>query len=182
MLLYASIYIEEGMMMNEKRYSALTIARYTINKCNEMNKPISNLKLQKLLYYIQAVFLCINKRVCYNDTIEAWAFGPVIPTVYNEFKIYGSNNIPKVEYYFDDDPESPTFYSKVKFKDDVIEQEDKDLIDGTLNLYCKYTAAQLVEMTHNEDPWKDIYKRGERNLIITVESMKKYYKNHYTRN
>lgn len=169
-------------MGKRKVYDALTIARYIINRCNAEGTPISNLKLQKLLYYVQAVFLSINEEICYKDVIEAWAFGPVVPNVYHEFKEYGSNNIPQIIEYFDIDPSSETFFTKVKFNDDIINEEDKKLINETLGIYNRYSATKLVEMTHSESPWKDIYKRDAKHVIISVESMKKFYKNYYIRN
>lgn len=163
-------------------YDALTIARYTINRCNAEGTPISNLKLQKLLYYIQAVFLCLNDRVCFSDVIEAWPFGPVIPVVYHEFKKYGSNTIPEVIDYVDDNPNSNTFFEFVKFDDSIIDDDDKQLINETLELYGKYSATQLVEMTHKEDPWINNYKRDLKHTVIPVESMRDFFKDYYVRN
>lgn len=79
-------------------YSAYDVAHYIIQKFNEMNKAISNLKLQKVLYFIQAEFLVDINKPCFFEEIEAWDFGPVVPTVYRKYKIYGSANIPFNSY------------------------------------------------------------------------------------
>ena len=89
-------------------YSALVVARYIIKRCNELNRPISNLKLQKLLYFVQAEFLVGEGSACFpeeieawdfgpvvpEEEIEAWDFGPVVPEVYHRYKAYGSASIP----------------------------------------------------------------------------------------
>lgn len=54
---------------------------------------ISNLKLQKILYLIQAYSLIQTKRPCFSEDIEAWDFGPVIPDVYRKYKQFGSTDI-----------------------------------------------------------------------------------------
>ena len=61
-------------------YRAMDIAKNIINKCTTDQHPISNLQLQKILYYIQKAFL-ENDRVAFEDESEAWQFGPVVPDV-----------------------------------------------------------------------------------------------------
>lgn len=75
-------------------YDAVGIAYYILKYSRkELNQGISNLKLQKILYFIQAEFLVKKDEPCFEEIIEAWDFGPVIPAVYQEFKVFGSNNI-----------------------------------------------------------------------------------------
>ena len=62
-------------------YSALNVAKYIIDKCTRENYPISNLQLQKILYYIQREFLQRGPKA-FPEEIEAWQFGPVVPEVY----------------------------------------------------------------------------------------------------
>ena len=55
-------------------YRALDVAEYVIRKANAIDDPISNLKLQKILYFIQAEFLITKNRPCFREEIEAWGF------------------------------------------------------------------------------------------------------------
>ena len=66
-------------------YNALSVAHYIIDFYNRNNRGISNLKLQKVLYFVQAEFLVgtFDHRPCFSDPIEAWDFGPVVPSVYH---------------------------------------------------------------------------------------------------
>lgn len=138
-------------------YNALLIARYIIKYCNENGYVISNLKLQKLLYFIQAEFLVSKNTSCFSDNIEAWDFGPVVPIVYRRYKVYGSAHIP---FMFEDDSYN-------------IEKEDKDLINGILDKCAVYSASYLVDITHKQDPWINAYH--SRNKLISNESIKQFF-------
>lgn len=62
---------------------ALTLAKYIVSKCTTDQCPISNLQLQKILYYIQVDFLKRTEQPVFSDNIEAWKFGPVVGYVKN---------------------------------------------------------------------------------------------------
>lgn len=70
-------------------YSALNIAKYIIDKCTNDKCPISNLQLQKILYYIQREFLQQGAKA-FSEEIEAWQFGPVVPEVYKQYCGFGA--------------------------------------------------------------------------------------------
>lgn len=59
-------------------YNVIDVSSYIINYSNQINHPINNLKLQKLLYYVQAATLVETGRKCFNSKIIAWQFGPVV--------------------------------------------------------------------------------------------------------
>jgi len=146
-------------------YDALSVAHYIIDYCNERGRGISNLKLQKILYFVQAEFLVStpNNTPCFKDGIEAWDFGPVVPSVYHQYKLFGSANIPAkmndvlVPYYED------------------IASEDQLLINSIVDGASKYTASQLVQITHNQAPWKNAYRRGSNN-VITNRAILDYFR------
>jgi len=77
-------------------YSAINVAKYIIMRCNQQHKTISNLKLQKILYFVQAEFLVEKDSACFKEEIEAWDFGPVVPAVYHKYKVYGCASIPSI--------------------------------------------------------------------------------------
>lgn len=155
-------------------YDALTIARYVVNYCNQNGYGISNLKLQKLLYFIQAYFVAFTdeKQPCFREEIEAWDFGPVVPEVYHEFKQFGSNSIPSIEYYYETDGET---LRRVKYDRGEINKKDQENIDLVINQMAKYSASSLVELTHNQAPWKDAHIPHSHG-IITIDSLKGYFK------
>lgn len=141
-------------------YRVLSIARYIIQRCNSQNRTISNLKLQKILYFVQAEFLVAKKQPCFGAEIEAWDFGPVVPEVYQEYKVFGSANIPVIGSV-----ESPV----------ILANEDRSLVDGIVDECSKYSATALVDITHNQTPWIDAYNAPGYNNIISTESIYKYF-------
>lgn len=148
-------------------YSALDIATYVINKSYEEGYPISNLKLQKILYFIQGYTLSIKDEACFSDRIEAWNYGPVVPNVYKKFKIFGANNIPSIGRIENDEV--------IDESNKNIDIQDKIIIDAVLKLLRKYSAGALVDITHKQAPWKDAIAKGN-NSEITKESICQFFK------
>ena len=68
--------------MAERVYAALDVAKYIVDKCTSDKQPVSNLQLQKILYFLQKKYLIDEKRILFSDEIQAWQFGPVVPEVY----------------------------------------------------------------------------------------------------
>ena len=145
-------------------YNALSVARFIVDYCNSIKSGISNLKLQKILYFVQADFLVSTPQhtPCFSDEIEAWDFGPVVPSVYHHYKVYGSSIIPSDQ----NDPFLP-FYIKIK-------PDDEQMITAMIDALIPYSASQLVAITHNQSPWQNAYIRGLNN-VISKESIKTFF-------
>jgi uncharacterized phage-associated protein len=142
-------------------YSAFDLARYVLKKCIDEDHPISNLQLQKILYYIQECFLKEKDRKAFSEPIEAWQFGPVIPKVYDEYCIYGSKTIAWI-------PDA----SDIVLKD----EEDKALIDGIVEEKRNLDPWEIVQETHKEGgAWAKIYDKGKGAYKeIPIETIKDY--------
>ena len=154
----------------------MDIARYIINYSNEKEYSISNLKLQKLLYFVQAYFLAFTQshEPCFNERIEAWDFGPVVPSVYREFKQFGSSTIPPVKSYLECSTDNIWSVQKKLFSDDVIDQKNREIIGEIVDKFASYSAGELVDLTHNQKPWKSAYQPF-LNREITKKSIKEYF-------
>lgn len=155
-------------------YAALDVARYIINYSNKEEYGVSNLKLQKLLYFIQAEYLAgtDEKRPCFADEIEAWDFGPVVPSVYKEYRQYGGSNIPSVTDYYE--VNDCWEIQRKKFNDDIIKKEDRDIIEYVVDGLKDYAASALVKITHHQSPWIDAYAAG-KNHIISKKAIQEYF-------
>ncbi len=132
------------MSLTIKKNSALTVAEYFINKSNSEKKPITNKKLQKLLYYAQVWSYTVSDKKIFKEKIEAWVHGPVVPEVYFEYKSFGFNPI-KLDT------------SEIEF-DKVLSEKQIELLDTIWILYGKYDAPYLEALTHSELPWQDARK------------------------
>lgn len=135
---------------------AKLIADYILTKANpEVGETITNLKLQKLLYYVQGFHLAIKGEKLFSNKVYAWNYGPVVVDVYHEFKEYGANPLPVPN----------------NFDYDSIPEEVQDLIDEVWDVYGQYSALKLMNLTHEESPWKDTNQSD----VISDEKMKAYF-------
>ena len=140
-------------------YNAMDVANYIVNKSIKIDSPVSNLKLQKLLYYVQAAALVDGgcESGMFKDNISAWKYGPVVEVVYHKFKIYANASLK----------------TDGSIVENCIKEEHKELIDKVIDAYKDVGAVDLVRKTHNEDPWKDAYDR--RANYINLDEIKTYY-------
>ncbi|MCI8483407.1 MAG: DUF4065 domain-containing protein [Lachnospiraceae bacterium] len=157
-------------------YHVLDVCRHVINYSNEQDYGISNLKLQKILYFIQAFFLINSPKgeACFSEKIEAWDFGPVVPEAYHEYKQYGGGDIPTIDFYFKFDRKDPWSSEKIAYSDDQITEGDRRLMDEVVDRFADYTATDLVNLTHRQAPWKNVYVSNE-NREITVGAIRDYF-------
>lgn len=154
-------------------YDVLDVARYIINYGSKHECNISNLRLQKILYFVQVTFYMIKGEPCFNEDIEAWDFGPVVPEVYHEYKRYGRNEIPHIGEYIDFS-KGVWEATEMVYNEDIIDERDRDLINEVIDSARQYSTNELVEITHDQSPWKDAYIRGWNNTI-SKESIKEYF-------
>jgi uncharacterized phage-associated protein len=140
--------------------TAFDVAAYILGKKGTMTA----MKLQKLLYYAQAWALVWDEKPLYDNTIQAWANGPVVPGVYNWHR--GKYTV------------SPEDFNKVG-QPETLGEDQRSTIDAVLNFYGDRSAQWLIDLTHSEEPWKLARKGlapGERgNNVITHDSMADYY-------
>lgn len=73
--------------------TATDAAIHIVNFCIDENQPISNLQLQKILYFCQVESYRTRGKRLFDDDFEAWRYGPVIPGVYRLFSIFGGLKI-----------------------------------------------------------------------------------------
>ncbi len=147
-------------------HTANQVADFFLSKIDiEKGDTISPLKLQKLVYYAQAWNYTIFGEPLFDERIEAWVNGPVIPTVYARFAgttKYTSINLSTSSVT------TPTF-----------DEKTTKLLTEVLGLYGERSAQYLENLTHSESPW--IIARGDTPPYaiskneITLESMKDYY-------
>lgn len=140
-----------------KVYTAENVANYFIYLSskivgdNKEREGITNLKLQKILYFAQAYFVAKVGKTLFKEKIEAWEYGPVVPVVYHEYKKNGNRPIV------------------LEHDISTIDIADKKSLDIVWENFGGYSARRLVDMTHAHKPWKDA--SGE----ITLKSLIDYY-------
>ena len=129
--------------------NVLDVARYMIDVAEKDNKPLSNLKLQKILYFLWKRYYR-EKRDCLfdNDYFYAWKFGPVVPSVYYEYFMFGA--YPISSGLLD------------SFNKDVLSAEVRRIIETTVKEYENRSVAELVNQTHVVNgAWDRIFANGK---------------------
>lgn len=143
------------------------------NEFLDKSKEISVLKLVKLCYIAQGFSLAVLDRPIFNDDrIEAWRYGPVVPSIYHEFKHFKKGSITEKSKFlalnsnFDFIEETPK----------LTDENDKKIVEIVWNMYGKFSPGELVDLTHkNGTPW-DLTYRPNSNNVIPNELIKEYYK------
>lgn len=143
-------------------HTAREIADWFLVWGEQNEAAMSNLKLQKLLYYAQGHHLGSHGVPIFDDKVEAWAHGPVVRSVYHELKKFGNADIDVDEAVAED------------FDWDDYRDVEADLV-RVWNTYGKYEAWVLRNRTHRESPWKDTFEDGERYLVIPQDAMREFF-------
>ena len=142
------------------------LARYLLFLFKEQMKNIADeefdvtpMKLQKLLYYCQGYSLALTGRPMFDEEIVAWRYGPVVPSVYQEYKTYGACGIPL---------------------NIVGDEHDVHCVDASIaQLVVRekgyMSGIALAKMTHREAPWQDAYSGSYSNRVISQESLKDFF-------
>ena len=139
-------------------YPVLDIANKLLLKATEYDgvELMSNMKLQKMLYYQQGYHLAAFGTPLFSEEVEAWMYGPVVPCVYEHFKKFGAGGIiPETQ--------TPT----------LLVEEEEALFYDVFNAYINFSALGLMEKTHNEAPWLST-PRGVGN-VISKDKMRRYF-------
>lgn len=158
------------MSHSDQTYSYQLVSDYFIALANETQTPITNLKLQKLVYYAQAWNLAILDKQLFSEDFEAWIHGPVIPALYQSYSAFSWRPIVR-----DDLNEDSLQAIVAEFSPDVLK-----VIKDVEYEYFGMEAYELEKLTHNEDPWI-ISRDGlpddvPSNNIITKYIISSYYK------
>ena len=104
------------------------------------------------MYFVQAYFLIQTNHPCFNEKIEAWDFGPVVPKAYCEYKQYGCGDIPTTKSLIMIDKDNIWNSKRVEFDDIIISDDDKSLIDKVVDKFSEYSATDLVELSQHQTP------------------------------
>ena len=142
-------------------YDSRQVANHLINLSNQRGVPMSIMRLLKVTYMTHGWTLAVLERPLVNDYVQAWKYGPVIPSIYYSFRPQGVYNLKPIPLVHQSD-----------FDDDV-----DDLISSVYDIYKPLSANQLSALTHLKDgPWHTKYKKGERGIIIPNELIAEHFK------
>ena len=136
--------------------TAIEVAKSIIAYAALNGYQMTNLKLQKTLYYVQGYYLARFGKPLFEDEIVNWAYGPVVPEAYFKFCSYGASPI--------DAEEVTNYFGGLSYG-------ESGYICKVINACLQKTARQIVDKTHTEDPWRNTF----RNQTIDVMSIKDFF-------
>lgn len=146
-------------MTKIRTYKASDLAKYLRSLTNvEEGDLLSNLKLQKLCYYVQGIAVAVREIPLFDEQIEAWQHGPVVPEIYHEYSKYKAQVIPPPDGF------DPSVFTKA----------DIGLINDVYDSYAQFSAWKLRDMTHEEAPWINAYK-NDSSKVITIQALKDFF-------
>lgn len=133
------------------------VAKYLLHIAAVDEDSLTNMKLQKLLYYCQGFYLAIYDKPLFAAKIEKWTHGPVCPVVYQEYKKHKANIIP-----------GPAD----SFNRSRLSSEEREVIKQVYSTYGQFSAWRLRDLTHKEAPWVETPDSGE----ISTTFLKEFFK------
>jgi uncharacterized phage-associated protein len=169
-------------------YDPKAIANYFLTVAEERGTTLTPMKIQKLVYFANGWHLAIKDTPLINEQVEAWPYGPVIPSLYRAFKRFGDQPITgraiRVVTKSDSDDPWVIFRSETEPTiDEFPEQAEftKAFLDRIWDTYGRYTAIQLSNETHQEgSPWYEVLTEYRREIPkgtdIPPETMKRYFR------
>lgn len=126
-------------------YKAIDAAYYLLKVAKEKSFSITNLQLQKLIYIANGYMLAINHEPLINEQPQAWKYGPVVHSIYRQFKNYS---------------DSPITVNVDAIKQDNLSSDAKEIIDAVVETYGSESAVDLVNLTHAPNtPWDEIWNK-----------------------
>jgi uncharacterized phage-associated protein len=146
--------------MHMSVYTADQVADTLLYLARNQHIEITNLKLQKLMYYSQAWNLAFTNKALFGEEFEAWVHGPVIPSLFRRFKHLRWSPITEAVHPVTDDRLGSH-------------------LNNVLATYGPATGGQLERLSHSESPWKDA--RGDlapempSNAVISKDSIRNFY-------
>jgi uncharacterized phage-associated protein len=142
--------------------TALDVSKFLISLQEPEESDLSNLKLQKLVWYCLGFYGALTGKKLFADEVKAWEHGPVVPTLYHELKKYGRNPVEiEIEIEIDSNFE------------DKFDKEQLEVLREVNEVFGKYSAWKLRNMTHEEEPWISHEARAES---IPFDEMVTYFK------
>lgn len=152
-------------------FTTKSIANFFIDRATSSGEKLTPMKLQKLVYYAMGWYAGYTRKPLVDEAVEAWQYGPVFPSLYQEFKRFGAGAITSKATELDDNLDEV----------DIAPPNDPNIrkfLENIWESYGRFSAVELSEMTHAvNSPWDVAWKsaQGVRNKDIAFELIHKHF-------
>ncbi len=155
-------------------YSPKAVANYFLDLAEKSGKPLDPMKMQKLVYFAHGWYLLNYNEPLLNEKIQAWKFGPVIQSLYHEFKAFGNNPI-------DRKAKEESWIGLVRKETvpiiPVDDTKTRQFLDSFWEVYSKFSGVALSNLTHRPGtPWEKTYAADVRENEIDDNLILEYFK------
>lgn len=161
-------------------YSIKDVSKYVINYANDNGFGITNMQLQKILYFLYGYYFMVEGEELFDAEFEAWAYGPAISKIYTDYSMYGGDSIPPHNNYLNLLFNKGEVYNRElnsKYYSNLFKESDILIINLILDKLLSINPYHLVEVSHIEaGPWKARYKASEKNKINKKEIQRYFSK------
>lgn len=145
-----------------RTYSPRAVANCFLSIAEDEGSSITNLRLQKLIYFAHGIYLATTGAPLVNEPFQAWTYGPVLPSLYALLRVFGNKPISyDIVYNGEDVDRTSQAYAIIKMAWDRLKV---------------YTTAQLVEVSHRMgSPWHNAIAKGGRFTEISNDDLRTYF-------
>ena len=150
--------------------SPIAIANFFIKKSLDTATELTPMKLVKLVYISHGWNLGLNGEPLINEAVQAWKYGPVVESVYHEFKKYGSEQVTSLA----------TEFVGFKVITPCVDEKDVVLLDKVWDVYSDMDGVKLSSLTHQPGtPWDIVWNKDGGNRISGKQIPNDLIKQHY---
>lgn len=151
-------------------YQPGQVANIILARAERQGVPVTPMKLQKLVYISLGWGLALHDTKLFEEPVEAWPHGPVIPSLFHEFKVYSNTPIDGRSYQV-----SKSGAVTVRFIPRV-DRKGRTTVLGTWKTYGRISASGLRRLTHADGtPWKEHYTEGQRGVVIPTSAIRNHF-------
>lgn len=141
---------------------SLSVAQYLLNKCNQGGQVLTPMQLMKLVYIAHGYMLGKHGKPLLGESVQAWKYGPVVPSVYHAVKVFGSAPVTAVPHA------DPGF---------AFSDEEREIMDLVVGAYGRFDGVTLSAATHRSGtPWKQTWDAYGRNAPISNDLIENFYR------
>lgn len=146
-------------------YNPLTVANFFIEAAEREGRRLTPMQIIKLVYIAHGFSLALLRRPLLNESVEAWRYGPVVPSLYRRLKKFGSKEVDEVL--------PPAFFG---LRAEQLDPADEKLLSAVFGKYGNLNGIQLSHLTHRKGtPWYESFSPDEMGTPIDDAVIKTHY-------
>ena len=163
----ASAFTQLPRIMKKSPPSAVNVASQILWIADQAGRRLTPMQVLKLSYISHGWTLGLCEKELFEDAVEAWKYGPVVPKVYHKYKRFGYSQV----------------LVRLKDRREMFDEKPYAIINRVVDVYGKYDGLYLSALTHQPDtPWEMAIKEYGENAIIPNEMIMKYYQSFSKKN